>query len=287
MIRTTLAAIAPQFDGFLIDQFGVLLNGMGAYETAPQSLLRLAGLGKPIVLLSNSGKRAGTNAARLTALGFARDAYLMVMSSGEAAHSALTHRIGTSLPRGAKVWLHARDDDTSAIDGLDLMRTDHPIDADLLLMAGSQADRISLADYRAMLAPAAQRRTPMLCTNPDIEMLTPSGRHPGAGAIAQDYAELGGPVEWIGKPHPLIYAEAARHLPGIAASRILCIGDSPAHDIAGGRAAGHKTALVRTGLHADLTDAALDTLCAAEAMPDYILPAFDLSQDLPWPLPFR
>jgi len=285
MIRTTLAALAPQFDAFLIDQFGVLLNGSGAYPFASQSLSRLAGLGKPILLLSNSGKRALPNEARLTKLGFARDAYLMVMSSGEAGHSALAHRIGASLPQGAKVWLHARDDDTSAIEGLNLTRVASPEQADLLLLAGSQADRISFADYRALLVPAARRQTPLLCTNPDIEMLTPTGTHPGAGAIAQTYADLGGPVEWIGKPHPLIYAEAARRLPGIAADRILCIGDSPAHDIAGGHAAGHKTALVRTGLHADLTDAGLTEICAAEAVPDFILPAFDLSQEEPWPLP--
>jgi len=209
----------------------------------------------------------------------------MVMSSGEAAHSALAHRIGASLPQGAKVWLHARDNDTSAVDGLALTRVVRPEQADLLLLAGSQADRISLTDYCGMLAPAAHRQTPLLCTNPDIEMLTPTGTHPGAGAIARAYAALGGPVEWIGKPHPLIYAEAARRLSGIAADRILCVGDSPEHDIAGGHAAGHKTALVRTGLHADLTYVALTAICAAEAVPDFILPAFDLSQEEPWPSP--
>lgn len=285
MIRTTLAVLAPQFDAFLIDQFGVLLNGIGAYPFAPLSISRLAQLGKPIVLLSNSGKRAAPNEARLTGLGFDRDAYLMVMSSGEAAHSVLAHRIGTSLPQRAKVWLHARDNDTSPIDGLALTRVDKPELADLLLLAGSRADRISLADYRAMLAPAAHRQTPLVCNNPDIEMLTPTGTHPGAGAIARTYANLGGPVEWIGKPYPLIYAEAVRRLSGIATDRILCIGDSPAHDIAGGHAAGHKTALVRTGLHAGLSDAALTALCAAEAVPDFILPAFDLSHEEPWPSP--
>lgn len=283
MIRTTLAALAEQFDAFLIDQFGVLLNGTSAYPFAPLSLSRLAQLGKPILLLSNSGKRAVPNEARLTGFGFARDAYLMVMSSGEAAHSSLAHRIGASLPQGAKVWLHARDNDTSAVDGLALTRVASPEQADLLLLAGSQADRISLTDYRAMLAPAAHRQTTLLCTNPDIEMLTPTGTHPGAGAIAQIYSGLGGPVEWIGKPYPLIYAEAARCLPGIAADRILCIGDSPEHDIAGGHAAGHKTALVRTGLYGDLTDAALAAICAAQSVPDFILPAFDLSQEEPWP----
>lgn len=276
MIRTTLALLAPQFDAFLIDQFGVLLNGNGAYEFAPRSLERLANLGKPIVLLSNSGKRAVSNEARLSKLGFSRDSYLMVMSSGEAAYYELYRRIGHTLPQHAKIWLHARDNDTSAIDGLNLVRVDSPDEADLLLLAGSNTDTIEFKNYISLLGNAALRRTPMICTNPDLKMLTATARYPGAGAIAEAYAKCGGPVELIGKPYPLIYAEAARHFPGIAADRILCIGDSPIHDIAGGKAAGHKTALVRTGLHADITDAELMNFCADDMMPDFILPAFDL-----------
>lgn len=271
-----MTVLAQQFDAFLIDQFGVLLNGNGAYPFAPKALSTLAATGKPILLLSNSGKRAAPNEARLTKLGFNRADYLGVLSSGEAAYAALQRRIGDTIPKGAKVWVHARDNDTSAIDGLPLTRIDSPDTADLILLAGSQGDSRSLAQYHTLLQTAAARRVPLICTNPDIEMLTPSGTHFGAGRIASLYQSLGGPVEWIGKPHPLIYAEAALRLPGIPAARILCIGDSPAHDIAGGHAAGHATALVRTGLHADLSDADLHALCVAErAMPDFILRRFD------------
>jgi HAD superfamily hydrolase (TIGR01459 family) len=276
VIYTTLASLAPQFDAFLIDQFGVLLDGNGAYEFAPRSLNRLAKLGKPIVLLSNSGKRAILNEVRLSKLAFSRDSYLMVMSSGEAAYYDLSRRLGRTVPQRSKVWLHARDNDTSAIDGLDLVRVDNPDEADLLLLAGSNTDTIDFGNYNSLLATAARRRTPMICTNPDLKMLTATASLPGAGAIAASYAKCGGPVELIGKPYPLIYAEAARHLPGIAPDRILCIGDSPIHDIAGGKAAGHKTALVRTGLHAEITDAELMTFCADDMFPDFILPAFDL-----------
>ena len=71
------------------------------------------------------------------------------------------------------------------------------------------ADKVSLADYRAALAPAARRRTPCLCTNPDKVMLTASGNAPGAGRIAEIYEELGGAVTWVGKPFPEIYRAAA------------------------------------------------------------------------------
>lgn len=272
MTPATLPELAATYDAFLVDQFGVLLDGAAAYPWAAGGLSLLAATGKPVILLSNSGKRSEPNASRLTRLGFQREDFRLVLSSGEAAWRHLSHR---AYPQGTKVWLHARDGDTSAIDGLGLTLTDTPAEAALILLAGSQADTLSLDDYRQILTPAAGK-VPMLCTNPDLEMLTPQGPRPGAGRIAELYAELGGTVEWIGKPHPLIYAEAARLLPGIPAHRILCIGDSPAHDIAGGHRAGHKTCLVRTGLHAGAADVDLSALCLAEAgvLPDHTLPRF-------------
>lgn len=272
MTPATLSELAAGYDAFLVDQFGVLLDGTTAYPWAAGGLATLAATGKPVILLSNSGKRSAPNAARLTRLGFQRGDFRLVLSSGEAAWRHLSHR---AYPEGTKVWLHARDGDTSAMDGLGLTLTDSPAEAALLLLAGSQADRLTLDEYRALLSPAAGK-VPMLCTNPDLEMLTPDGPRPGAGRIATLYADMGGTVDWIGKPHPLIYTEAARLLPDIPAERILCIGDSPAHDIAGGHRAGHKTCLVRTGLHTGAPDADLPALCLAEAgvLPDHILTRF-------------
>jgi HAD superfamily hydrolase (TIGR01459 family) len=276
MIQTSLDDLAGRYDAFLVDQFGVLLDGTAAYTFAPAALARLAATGKPVILLSNSGRRSAPNAARLMALGFAPGSFVTVMSSGEAAWSALQHRIGTSLPRGACVWLHGRDDDGGQIAGLDLLRVDRPEGADLLLLAGSRGDVMTMDDYAGLLAPAAKVGVPMLCTNPDMQMLTQRGVRFGPGRIAETYAAMGGAVEWIGKPHPLIYAEAARLLPGIPAHRVLCIGDSPAHDVLGGARSGHATALVCTGLHAGLSDAARIAICEKEgAMPDFIIPAFD------------
>lgn len=272
MIPTTLDHIAHAYDAFLVDQFGVLLDGSAAYPGAVDALARLAKTGKPLILISNSGKRSDPNAARLVKLGFARDSFRLVLSSGEAAWRHLSQR---GYAPGSKVWLHARDGDTSAVDGLGLTLTDDPSQAALLLLAGSQADHLTLEDYRSLFQPLAGK-VPMLCTNPDIEMLTPLGPRPGAGCIAQLFAELGGAVDWIGKPYPLIYHEARRLLPGIAPNRILCIGDSPAHDIAGGHRAGFRTCLVRTGLHANTPDGDLESLCLAEAgaLPDHVLPRF-------------
>jgi ribonucleotide monophosphatase NagD (HAD superfamily) len=63
-----------------------------------------------------------------------------------------------------------------------------------------------------------------------------------------------------------------------AADRILCIGDSLENDIAGGRRAGLSTALVRSGILADLSDAQLaDVYARYGATPDFVMPAFTLN----------
>jgi ribonucleotide monophosphatase NagD (HAD superfamily) len=60
-----LGGLTPRFDAFLVDQFGVLLNGSGAYPSAANALAELARRGKRNLVLSNSGERSAENEARL------------------------------------------------------------------------------------------------------------------------------------------------------------------------------------------------------------------------------
>ena len=277
MKYAALAEIAPMFDAFLIDQFGVLLNGDTAYPWAPNALSKLAALGKPILLLSNSGRRSAPNAQRLDQFGFARDSYMMVLSSGEAAHRYFSMRLGDEIPCGSSIWVHGRGNDTSAVDGLGLTLVEDADEAEFIIIAGSKGDELSLDDYRDMLIGAAERGAQAFCINPDMKMLTKVGQRFGAGRIATLYEELGGPVHWIGKPYPLIYEIAKDILKMPQAARVLCIGDSPDHDIQGGLRAGFETALVRTGLYADLSDGEVEERCRAiGAMPNYVIPSFDM-----------
>ena len=175
---------------------------------------------------------------------------------------------------GARCLLFARDNDSSAIDGLGLQRTEDGADADLVLISGSEGERFSLDDYRAMLEPAAARGVPAICSNPDRIMLTPVGPRFGAGQIGELYESLGGEVTWVGKPYPDMYRFAFRRI-GDPAARIVAVGDSVEHDIAGGKAAGIATAFIRGGILAEADDAELAELFARYgAVPDTILPRF-------------
>ena len=68
---------------------------------------------------------------------------------------------------------------------------------------------------------------------------------------------------WHGLENPthLLYECAMQRFPNIPKDRILCIGDSPNHDIKGGRLSGMDTALVRAGIFADWNNVDLYKYC--------------------------
>jgi len=274
--QTSLTVLMDEFDTFLLDQFGVLLDGARAYPSAPAALSELSRRGKRVGILTNSGKRAGPNADRLESMGFDRTSFDAVISSGEAARSVLSGMIGKVLAKDAPVLVLSRDGDLSCIEGLGLTRTEDPAAAELVLIAGSRGEEMSLDHYAGILADPASRGVPALCTNPDMTMLTERGPAFGAGRIAELYRELGGQVDEIGKPHPLIYRVAMERLGAEDPAGVLCIGDSPAHDIRGAHGAGCMAALVRTGIHAEEP---LERVLAGAPPgdhPDFVIPGFAL-----------
>jgi HAD superfamily hydrolase (TIGR01459 family) len=268
-----LSAIADRYDAFLIDQFGVLRDGRGPYPQAAGTLSALKAASKRNIILSNSGKRSKENSVRLAELGFDPASWDWFLTSGETAFRIMAKEASRHAAR--KVLLISRDGDTSPLDGLEFERTDNAGDADIILIAASEGDVLPLSHYEALLAPAARRATPCLCTNPDKVMLTRSGTAFGAGRIAELYEQLGGTVRWIGKPFPDIYAAARDFLGNIPPERICAIGDSVEHDIAGAASAGFASVLVATGIleHASADDRAR-LFEHHQAVPDFILPMF-------------
>jgi len=89
---------------------------------------------------------------------------------------------------------------------------------------------------------------PLIVTSLDPVLLTARGAVPGTGAIAAALrvSSDAEPV-CVGKPEPRFFQAALQRL-GIPADRVLVVGDSLAADVAGGRAAGARTALMLSGV---------------------------------------
>ncbi|SMC98564.1 HAD-superfamily class IIA hydrolase, TIGR01459 [Fulvimarina manganoxydans] len=243
--------IAGRYDAFFLDQFGVVHDGSSAYPGAAEAVTALASLGKPVLFVTNSGRPAAFNEARLAEFGVARHSYLACITSGDVA-IALVEDGTIAVPQGRRTrcLTLSSPGDAHLSERLDCIAVNDAEDADLIVIAGSQADRISMDAYAERMGPAAKRGVPAICTNPDHQMLTPSGLAPGAGAIADLYGELGGHVTFVGKPHGEIYEAAYSHLQAIEKTRILCVGDSISHDIVGAQGFGAAKALVHTGIQA-------------------------------------
>ncbi len=265
-------AIASCFRAVFFDQYGVLHDGRRAYSGAKDALAALKERGVKIIVLSNSGRTGEANAQRMATLGFGPELYDRLVTSGDVARALLK---GGSIPAQptskARCFVISSSGEDEFTPALGLVPAAQSGEADLVIIAGSQADQLSLGDYRKLLAPAVRRGAPCVCVNPDKLMLTTAGNAPGAGRIAEIYQELGGAVTWIGKPFPEIY-QAAAELSGVPNPHdILCVGDSVEHDIAGAKRFGAFAALVRTGVLAGLSDKEL----AAEigrhgAVPDFV-----------------
>lgn len=257
-----LREIADQFDLFLVDQYGVLHDGVAAYPGAVDGLARIACRGRKVVVLTNSGKDAAANLRRLRANGFADSGLDTVVSSGDVALQRVkSGALGPRFSRGADVCVIGRAGDTYAFSSDDFRLVARPRDAAFLVFAGSDLPRTPLNAYRSMLTAAAQDRVPAICINPDITMIRDGELVAAPGALAGLYESLGGPVEYVGKPYPAIFDHAIAAAAMGLGARVVMIGDSPEHDVAGARAMELSTLLVRTGIHRDLAEPQLLRLC--------------------------
>ena len=285
-----LAGIAERYDAFLLDQFGVLHDGTTVYPGVIQCLEALKAAGKRVTILSNSGTLQQPNRDRLARLGIPEALYDDFVTSGEVTRAYLDsspyelRSVSTvpaplrCLPLGA---LRGGESERAILEGLDIDEAARPEDADFLMVASFGQNPPPRDAFEAILETARARNLTLVCANPDVKGVSPDGLIHAPGALAADYAAAGGRVVYIGKPHPLIYQHAVKKSVKISPRRILAVGDSLSHDIAGAQRVGIASALVIEGIHHEelgnpAEAAAFESRLAAleqryHARPDYVM----------------
>jgi len=269
-----LASLAGDYDGFILDLWGTIHDGIRPWAGAVECLAELKRRGKRVLVLSNAPRRSYLAIARMDEMGIPRGGYDDVLTSGEAAHDALLAREDPWHRRlGRRCHLLGPPKDDSVLEGIPHERVERLDDANYIVNVGTRRRMDELAEYESFLREAAERKLPMICCNPDFEVLRGDDRELCAGALARRYEEMAGVVYYHGKPHAPIYAESMRRLGLSDPKRVLAVGDALRTDIAGAAAFGMDAVLVTsTGIlakelgtapFADPDPAALARLCAA------------------------
>ena len=266
------APLAGRYAGFVLDLWGVIHDGVTPYPGAADALRRLRGAGRRVVLLSNAPRRAHVAGAALGRLGIPPDLYDAVVTSGEAAWTAL------GLRPGARLYHLGAARDSSVWEDRDVQLVEHPAEADLLLNTGPDTSAnpdAALADHLGELQRCLAAGLPMWCVNPDLEIVSGGRRLICAGVLAQWYEVQGGAVRWFGKPFPQVYDLVWPLLGGLGRHDILAVGDALRTDVAGAQAQGMDCCWVLGGIHAhDSTQAAEQDAEAAGLAPVATVPAF-------------
>ena len=235
-------ALPDRYRVILCDLWGVVHDGVKLFPGAAERLVGWAGEGRTIILLTNAPRTADAVAQQIDGLGLPREAWHGIATSGEAGIAGLK-------ALGEPVGFIGTANDRANLEGRGISITDSD-DFDHLAVSGIDMHRMQIEDYRDEIAPLAARGTVMHCLNPDRVVHRGGVPEPCAGAIADLYEELGGPVEWYGKPYPGIYRHALDLAGNPPKNEVLAIGDSLRNDILGAARQGIDAVFVQGGIHA-------------------------------------
>ena len=245
LLIKSLKEIAPDYDAIVFDQWGVLHNGTSAYAGAIEIIESFAKQAKKLAVLSNSGKRSAPNIARINAMGFKPNYFHTVLTSGET------------------LWQHMKSGRIAQKRFYPIERTkgdaaEWSLGLNIEFVALEEAEAILLmgvpdnqdeTHFNRLWQKAQDRKLLVYCSNPDHASPREKGLVASPGAIAATYEEMTGEVVFYGKPHVKVFASMQEAL---GTERILMVGDSLEHDIAGAKNIGWDSLLVTGGLYAKM-----------------------------------
>ena len=248
---TGFSQIAAAYDGFVLDLWGVIHDGVNAFPHAVDCLAHLRDAGKKTLLLSNVPRPNEAVRTMMRGMGIEDALYTDILTSGEAVRRALQSPPDAWWAAlGSRVYHLGPARDRPVLEGLPLTSVATPAEADFVLNTGPDDHRnpSDMAEFEGTLQDCAKHRLPMICGNPDLEVIRGGVRVLCAGSLAVRYQVLGGDVRSLGKPDPAVYRPVLEQL-DLPKDRVLAVGDSLRTDIAGATASGLASCWVLDGLH--------------------------------------
>jgi HAD superfamily hydrolase (TIGR01459 family) len=242
--------LARDYDVLFSDVWGVVHNGIAAFDEACEALTKFRQRGGTVVLITNAPRPGFAVQRILDRLNVPHDAYDAITSSGDVTRGIVESRLAENV-------FHLGPERDHSIFA-DLKVTFSSLEsAGYVVCSGLFDDTIETPDtYRDMLSKMRAKSQFMVCANPDIVVERGDTLVYCAGALADAYAAIGGEVLYCGKPHAPIYEVAlatAQKVRGTAvpSNRVLAIGDSVRTDLKGAAAFGIDSLFITSGIHAE------------------------------------
>ena len=234
-----LRSIVDKYDLLFIDIWGVVHNGIKINNKAIQTLSKLENLNKEFILLTNA-PRPNLNVKNfLLKMGLKELFTSKVYTSGQAALNYL------NLNYKNKYFFHIGPPrDFNLFSDFEKKKTTNIKDADYLLCTGLFDDYDKDLNYYKDILKLETKKI-MICTNPDLIVDRGKAREYCAGSVAKVFEEIGGKVEYFGKPYSKVYNLAAK----IKNKKVLCIGDNLNTDIKGANLQNFSSLLISNGIH--------------------------------------
>jgi len=247
-IIASLGDLTKGYTAILCDVWGVVHNGEWHFPAAAAALAGARAANVPVVLITNSPRLRGDVVVQMNAIGVPSDAYDRVVTSGD-----VTRDLIAEGPR--KIFHIGSDDHFSLYDGLDVDLVEE-FEASGVVCTGLFDDEVDKPeDYAELLMRLRARNLPFICANPDIMVERGERIIWCAGALARDYAQLGGRTLIAGKPFAPIYSLAMKEVAGLLGhpverKQVLAIGDGMLTDVKGAADNGFDVLYVSGGVHA-------------------------------------
>ena len=273
----SIREILNNYDNFIIDQWGVMHDGVFGYDHAFESIDFLNSNNKNLFIISNSSKRSKSSIDRLPKLGFKKSSFINTVTSGEMIWQLLKKKFldDKNKKNCFHIYDEEKEDGLDFRDGLNFNFVEKVEEADLIL-ACTPFINLQPIDYIPLLEVAYKKEITMYCANPDFETVESNSKNNifCMGAISEIYKKMGGNVIIKGKPDVSIYNETTSGI-NLEKKRTVAIGDSLFHDIQGANNFEIDSILVKSGIHKDSTKIK-DIIKNHQITPSYIIDKFSI-----------
>lgn len=238
-----ISRINEEFDTIICGVNGVMLYGEEMLSSSVDALVKLYQSGKNICIASNSSLRVLDLYELLKRKGIPMKIFSSMITAGEIAHFYLKNN--TSL---GNAYYNLAQHASNVAQDLPYRAVDSLVMADFIVAETDDCGFLS-EKYYPQLEQALQLRLPLLCIGNDVTVISSGESRINAGAVAEQYAMMGGKIISFGKPDVRIASYLTEDMAEFDVKRCLVVGDCMSTDIRMGNNFGARTLFLTKGVH--------------------------------------